>query len=793
MSQAWRKKLSRVARLSWDEVQTRASQELGKRLDAGLHRFGLQPQPIAIGTSGARGSFFFSRTDLSERVRLLRDDLPVEATNIVTEADEICRHKFRLLGYVDLSYGAEIDWHLDAVSGKRSPIKPWHKIDFLNFAEIGDHKVTWELNRHQHLVTLAKAWLLTRDVRYTNELISQWYAWQRANPYPMGINWVSSLEVAFRSLSWIWVQRLLLDCPEANSQFNTDLVRGLAVNGRYIERYLSTYFSPNTHLLGEAMALFFIGVLYPEISAAPRWRKKGLEILLQQAQRQVHEDGVYFEQSLYYHVYALDFFLHARLLATRNQIEVPATFDEVIKKMLLVVQALSQNGPPHGFGDDDGGRLFNPRRNRGEFMSDPLAIGATFFQDEQLRAAAPLTEEAIWLLGEQAVSFLSPHSAAITPRSQRFPNGGIYISADPGQSPQQIVIDAGPLGAMRAGHGHADALSVKYSASGHPHLIDSGTFCYVSSGDERNSFRGSGAHNTLRVDAVDQAVPDGPFGWKDLPSVRAESWIMGETFTFFAGSHTGYLRLNDPVFHRRLLVHIFESFWMVRDVAEGNAVHILETLWHLDPKMSLRQDEGCFIATSASDDERREGIAFVPVNDTEWDCRITSGQVSPVYGVAEPAQVLRCRAETQLPTEHAMVVRALTSKDNVPGKLIRVKAHASQASTAGATVYEYCENSRTHHFIFSDAQGSNWNFGDWVSDADFLYYCAEGQRISQLVACGATFIKSHGEPLVSVSRRVDRFEYSERAGKRKVSSSDQAVLNGFSDTRLAPWNASVVG
>ena len=74
---------------------------------------------------------------------------------------------------------------------------------------MGDHKVTWELNRHQHLVTLAKARLLSGDEKYTRELMAQWRSWIKANPYPLGINWGSTLEVAFRSLSWIWVDQLL--------------------------------------------------------------------------------------------------------------------------------------------------------------------------------------------------------------------------------------------------------------------------------------------------------------------------------------------------------------------------------------------------------------------------------------------------------------------------------------------------------------------------------------------------------------------------------------------------------
>jgi hypothetical protein len=788
VSLAWLEKWSRIKRLTWDEVHTRARQELGKRLDATLPQSSFRPERIALVETDQCGNFFFSQTGVSERVRLLRDHLPAEVDAIRTVADEICRHRFRLLGYVDLDYGAEIDWHLDAVHGKRSPLKPWHKIKFFDFEQIGDHKVIWELNRHQHLVTLAKARLLTADVRYSNELLSQWYAWRKANQYPIGINWASNLEVAFRSLSWIWVDQLLAECPELSGQFKSDLVRGLAQNGRYIERYLSTYFSPNTHLLGEAAALFFIGVLYPQIPSAERWKKKGLEILLQEAERQVHPDGLYFEQSLYYHVYALDLFLHVRVLASRNKIHVPGNFDVVLKKMLVVVKTLSQSGPPLGFGDDDGGRLFNPRRNRGKHMTDPLVLGATLFQDEQLRDAATLTEESIWLFGEQATAFLSDAPASVSSRSQSFPIGGLYISAAPENSLQQIVIDAGPLGAMRAGHGHADALSVKYSVNGRPCLVDSGTLCYVSSGNERNSYRGTGSHNTLRVDGLDQAVANGPFAWKNLPAVHANSWITGETFTYFSGSHNGYLRLNDPVLHRRFVFHLYKGFWMVRDTVEGKAAHVLETFWRLDPRLVAHEVEGRFVVANAADQQPAKDIAFVPVKDSEWDCEIISGDVSPVYGVAEPAKILRCRAETRLPAEHAMMVRALAAKGDAPGQLVRLKSQSVESVTA----YRYTEIARTHLLIFRDQGARVWKFGDWESDGEFFYCCAESQRISQIVACQASFIKYHGEALVSASRQIERFEYWEREGQRQVSSSDPEFLLGFSDATLASRDAGVV-
>src|ERR1035438_10255352 len=325
--------------------------------------------------------------------------------------------------------------------------------------------------------------------------MAQWHSWFEANPYPLGINWASTLEVAFRSLSWIWFDQMLTGSPDYD-QFRGKMTAALAFHGSYIERYLSTYFSPNTHLLGEALALFFLGTLYPQMPGAQRWMESGWQIVLREAGRQVRPDGVYFEQSLYYHVYALDFFLYARLLATRNGMEIPQAYDALIGRMLDVVAALAQAGPPEGFGDDDGGRLWNPRRNHVENMTDPLALGALVYLKNF--SSARLTEEAIWLFGERAVDELSSENSNESVQSVAFPDGGLYVLADSHPYRQTMVVDAGPHGVDRAGHGHADALSVRLTMDEQRWLVDSGSGVYISDDPvDRNAFRGTAAHNTI--------------------------------------------------------------------------------------------------------------------------------------------------------------------------------------------------------------------------------------------------------------------------------------------------------
>jgi hypothetical protein len=749
--------------MDWEEVRVRASQEFHKQCDLLMHRMGMRNEPIRLteNSTSLPGQFFFSGGEISERAELLRQHLPGEATAILREADEICGHRFRLLGYENLCFnfdggsGKDIDWHLDPVHCKRAPLDPWLKIPFLDFSVVGDHKITWELNRHQHLVTLAKARLLSGREKYAHELMAQWQSWTQANPYPLGINWASTLEVAFRSLSWIWVDQLLAETPEC-ADFRAELAPALAFHGRYIERYLSTYFSPNTHLLGEAVALFFLGTLYPQMPRAARWKQSGWKIVLHEAGRQVRPDGIYFEQSLYYHVYALDFFLYSRLLAARNGMEIPPAYDSILGRMLDVVAALAQAGPAEGFGDDDGGRLWNPRRNETGHMTDPLALGAVLYSREF--SAAQLTEEAIWLFGNQAVEELSKAEPSPTTHSVAFPDGGLYVLADSQPYAQAMVVDAGPQGVGRSGHGHADALSLRLTMNGRRWLVDAGSGVYISKDPaDRDSFRGTGAHNTVRVDGVDQAVADEPFSWTHIPTTRAENWVVGRSFTYFVGIHNGYARLADPVLHRRQVLNLRGAggLWLIRDIALGKKEHELEIRWHFAPDLDVRAGTGRVEVSKAGAASDESCLTLIVPEDTVWHMgtKVTKTLLSPAYGAFEPAPLVRCHASVLLPAETATVL--------VPHSVAICQEDAPRLvsmAQAAVQVYELDCHDQSQGFFFALGDQA-WSFGPWSSDARVLYCRIEKEKLIHLVIIGGTQVAWQGRPLLKMEGASGFFEW----------------------------------
>jgi len=757
---------ARLVEMDRHEMLARGVQELYKRTDAILSRFRFDFARGAISAGAAkRGRFFFSSDSIASILCLLRQRLPQQVERIQKQADKICNHRFDLLGYENLDYGDPIDWHLDAVHSKRAPRKPFHKIHFLDFQEVGDSKITWELSRHHHLVTLAKAYRLTEDWRYAEELRQQWSHWHAQNPYPMGINWASSLEVAFRSLCWMWVFHLLEGSPALPPDFRGEWLRAQALSGRHIERYLSTYFSPNTHLLGEGVALFLIGTLCPELKSAAAWKQQGWQIVLQESERQVQSDGLHFEQSVYYHVYALDFFLHARVLASRNGMAIPKEFDRTLNKMLDALCFLGRAGVLPRFGDDDGGRVFDPQRNCGEHLLDPLSTGAVLFQRGDFKfLAGDVREETLWLLGSDAAArFDELASAEPSPGSVTLASSGLYLMAD-AKTGQQLVIDAGHQGTAAAGHGHADALSLCLSQDGHSLLIDPGTCEYVADGPERNDFRGTSSHNTMRVDGLDQADPQNPFAWTNLTETRAERWITGETFDYFVGSHDGYRRLSSPVVHRRFVFSLKSRLCLVRDVAEGSGEHRLEIFWHLAPELQHRMQHKNHSFGSAYN-----GITLLTAEGHGWAEEVVQRLWSPAYGRKEPAPVAHFSTMAKLPAEFVTLLFPHRGPAPQPGELAK-----TEGSTASVHGYRQRGGDGEHYFLFGPGD-QRWSLGPWTSDAEFVYLGLNPDGRRELIFCHGSHVEIGGRPIVSCAEAASRCEIVESNGETAIFSSSKPV------------------
>jgi len=544
---------------------------------------------------------------------------------VVSLAEEILAHRFRVLG-LELDLGEKIDWRRDAVNQKETGLPYFRGIQYLDFERVGDHKVVWELNRQQHLVLLAQAFLFTGREEFLREVDRELESWWQQNPFLRGINWSSALEAAMRLLAWIWTDHLVGQDLRVRDQ----LLESLHQHGHYVEANLSFYFSPNTHLLGEAVALEALGVLYPWFPAARQWKQTGAWIMNEQLERQVRADGSHFEQSSYYHVYALDFFLFHRLLGD-------PTPDPTLKKMAEYLNSLM--GPSRRLpllGDDDGGRLFGLPSGRSHRGRATLATAAALLGEDFPFQKEDGAEQAAWWMGAEILDR----------REERGPNRLSRLYRDAGIAVMeaggwQVLIDGGGFGAGSAGHSHSDTLSLLLSQGEEEILIDPGTYTYVADPHWRNWFRGSAAHNTVRLNGRDQALPGNPFRWIGAPQVELLAWEtdLGQDYFDGACHHGGFI-------HRRRVVLLKQSMVMVvLDEIQGPpGEHLVEQFWHFATAPRQIAKGRYWLGR-----ERRLWFSCAAGGQAELSEGGEHGWRSPAMGQRLPAPILRVYDRCHLP------------------------------------------------------------------------------------------------------------------------------------------------
>jgi hypothetical protein len=342
---------------------------------------------------------------------------PGARQDAVDRADRLLENRHDFLGYRDVhcTRNGQLDWHFDPIHKKQAPRIFFADVPFLD-PGIGDHKVIWELNRHQHWLQLARAAWLTEHPKYSQAIVTQLEDWLAQNPPLIGVNWASMLEIGFRALSWTFALHSLLGVgswrlgvSSSDTPWLVDILIALDRQLAHVERHLSYYFSPNTHLTGEALALYVAGTALPELASSGRWVETGRSVLLAEIEKQILPDGGHVERSTHYQRYTLDFYLLAALTARRaGDTSAARRFEEAVGRLAdFTITIADTNGRLPHIGDDDGGMLWPLAGRSCDDVRDSLALASVVLERREL-AAWGIPEEVLWIAGPGDTRFQCP-------------------------------------------------------------------------------------------------------------------------------------------------------------------------------------------------------------------------------------------------------------------------------------------------------------------------------------------------------------------------------------------------
>ncbi len=695
MNAALLAKLRRLPEMSGQELGYRLRERMRRGVDraafafgsaagdearflARLPREGSEP-PSALGYLEEVAPRFYlpvGRGAREARVALLSECLPGRIPRIAAEAERLAAHRIELLGFGEVDCGRVIDWHRDPVGGGIWERRFWADYDLVHERGAGDPKRVHELNRHQHLPRLAKAYFVLGEERYAREVVDQLLGWIEENPPGLGVNWHSSLEIALRAVSWLWSLFFILPSEALDEAAARTVCASLFAQLDHVAEYPSVFSSPNTHLVGEATALFLGGLVFADAAGGSAWLERGADLLVQEAGRQVCRDGVHGELSTWYHAYTVEFYLQALILGRADGFALDERVARRLEAMLdFLLYVAAPNGRLPRLGDDDGGRALALAATDYDSAADLLATGAVVFAREDFKAAAGgFSEPTLWLLGREGHLGWQALEAAPPERLRAsFPEAGYFVQRSGwGPSAAHMVFDCGGLGTLGGGHGHADALSLTLSAGGRELLVDPGTFVYrggterPAGGGWRDAFRATAAHNTVVVDGDSQSAPGGAFRWQSEAPVWRLDDLAFEGVDCVAGEHHGYARPPAGVVHRRRLLYARPATWWVLDDFRGVGEHTFDVLYHLAPGAVVDEAETSAggRAVSLSVATEGAGLTLFLHATARLEVSLEEGWVSRRYGEKRPAPVVVARFRTDAP---AAVISVLAPDDGRAG------------------------------------------------------------------------------------------------------------------------------
>ena len=616
-----------------------------------------------------RSKFFFSPQKLPK---------PVCSAQVCRDADRVLAGEWLYFSHSWFRTGFPPDWHLNVLDGARADATThWSRTAGYRGQETGDRdesdiKFVWEPSRFAVVYLLVRAYAASADERYAEAFWTLVEDWAEKNPPNRGVNWVSGQEAAFRVMAWCFGLHGFLNASCSTSERVFRLARMIEVHGDRIAGFIEYALSQrNNHGISEAVGLFTIGVLLPNLSRAAEWTRLGQRLIVAQLHEQVYEDGSYIQHSFNYERVLIDLLVWALRLGETHEMRFPAecyeTLDRCLGFMIRFCDLSSGRMPNYGAND---GTLLLPLTNC-DYTDFRPSIDAAYYllHDKAFVSEGPWSELSAWLLGcplsDRAVADCSipvlryiqtnQPTSFLGPATTLFSSGYLNLTANESN------------GMLRAARykdrpSQADQLHFDLWWRGQNVACDAGSYLYNGASRWTNALTAASVHNTITIGGRDQMTRAGRFLWLDWAQATSKTYAVGKAAQAMEATHNGYARIGAT--HRRSVLCVpDDDLWILVDDVTGSFSGEVRLHWlfpdvpfELDDtsiRLVLHFPEGDFTCSIKADSRCSASLAkagqIVSGSDEDASNVATRGWRSLYYGSKEPALSLTVKVTANLP------------------------------------------------------------------------------------------------------------------------------------------------
>lgn len=529
----------------------------------------------------------------------------------------------------DFTFQTEkIKWNYDYKNKIEYPQLYFSKINLASYHK-QEIKYALELSKFQYLTKTALCYAITKETKYLNKIIDDIESWIQQVRFLYGIDWKTSVTIPVRLLSWIIIWQLI-DFDQLQGKyisFRNKWLRSIEEQLIFLSYFNSKYSSANNHLIAELTGLYIGLMFFKEIIAKDKLLKNTKQKLEEEIRNQNYKAGINKEQAFGYMYQVTDYFFLSYLVSINLNDPFSSEYKAILMNLIEYISNSLDCGNNYlNYGDGDDCHLIDVNFKKGNSFVTLCNSAAIFFEEPKWVKSNDLDERCTILFGEKA-KFLTTNQIYKKNVSKAYKEEGHIILRTCDEQDKEVFFHfkASKLGHLSiAAHGHADALSFYLSYNGIPIFIDPGTYCYKQETHFRNYFKGTLAHNTIRIDGQNQSKDYGSNHWTNHAEALITDYFEDNEKHYIKAFHQGYKKRG--VVHQREILFFKHKFciYIIDEIQiTDSSEHLMEQTFHLANE----------VITKSIDEKRIELMAgnklFCISTDNPEPFQIRSGESQP--------------------------------------------------------------------------------------------------------------------------------------------------------------------
>lgn len=482
-------------------------------------------------------------SDISESKFYIDENLLEDKNEIITYSEQIINGNLYDISGNMIKIDDDIIWNKDYINDFVWENKKFNKYVLKDPNTRTDIKNIWELSRGYHILTVAKAYLMTKDDKYAEYVIKSIKNWIENNKFNYGVNWTVSMEVAIRASNFIEALIIIKKYRGITDVDKRIINESLYQHGIYITNNLEKGFITNNHYISNLVGLIYIGIYFRGIKnkklnqVGNKWIKFSIKQLLIELEYQVKEDGFIYEDSISYHCLTTEMVMICRKILEKNNIEVDEALELKLDKMMVALNNVLIDGQHIPIiGDLDNGRY--------------LPLDTCYYEDKCMFS----------YLKNEYINNWDNKKYILDICKYNFDDIGLYRL---NKGKFDILVRCGRIGTFGLGaHAHNDQLSILLWHNKKEIFIDSGTGIYSGDYNLRKQLRSTESHNTITIEGEEQNNIDKLFGMIEKTNSNLIDYNQGR----FEGEHRGFKEAYDVVCKRK--VKCIENSVIIEDTVD---------------------------------------------------------------------------------------------------------------------------------------------------------------------------------------------------------------------------------